>query len=221
MIRRVLLQRNAHKTPQRQGIRQPPGDAALRPDALEISDQQRTKVDPRRQPGPSVLGRIELREPLLDKLVKAFAFQQLIQSLVKGMPRCGCQLGVRDPQSLLLLPLLARAHRHSAILRTIPVYPSDVLAYESKLAPRAAREFREILRIRRTEFIWALVAFAGVMLLGTLKGIIVAIIVSLIALAYQVADPPVYVLARRPGTNVFRPKSKEHPVDETFPGGRL
>jgi anti-anti-sigma factor len=80
------------------------------------------------------------------------------------------------------------------------------------------KEFREILKVRRTEFIWALVAFAGVVLLGTLKGIIVAIIVSLIALAYQVVDPPVYLLARIPGTNVFRPRSKEHSEDETFPG---
>ena len=55
-------------------------------------------------------------------------------------------------------------------------------------------------------------------LVGTLKGIIVAIIVSLVALAYQVADPPVYVLGRKPGTNVFRPRSKEHPEDETFVG---
>ena len=68
-------------------------------------------------------------------------------------------------------------------------------------------EFREILSIRRTEFIWALTAFAGVVLLGTLKGIIVAIIVSMVALAYQAADPPVYVLGRKPGTNVFRPRS--------------
>ena len=79
-------------------------------------------------------------------------------------------------------------------------------------------EFREILRVRRTEFRWALIAFAGVVLVGTLKGIVVAIIVSLVALAYQVADPPVYVLGRKPGTNVFRPRSKEHPEDETFVG---
>jgi high affinity sulfate transporter 1 len=79
-------------------------------------------------------------------------------------------------------------------------------------------EFRSILRIRRTEFVWALAAFAGVMLLGTLKGILLAIILSLGALAYQVADPPVYVLGRKRGTNVFRPQSKEHPDDETFPG---
>src|SRR5271169_140182 len=78
-------------------------------------------------------------------------------------------------------------------------------------------EFREILSVRRTEFTWALIAFAGVVLLGTLKGIIVAIIVSMVGLAYQVADPPVYVLGRKPGTNVFRPRSKRHPEDETFP----
>jgi high affinity sulfate transporter 1 len=80
------------------------------------------------------------------------------------------------------------------------------------------KEFREILNVRRTEFIWAITAFGSVVLLGTLKGIVVAIIVSLIALAYQIADPPVYVLGRKPGTNVFRPRSKEHPEDESFPG---
>jgi high affinity sulfate transporter 1 len=79
-------------------------------------------------------------------------------------------------------------------------------------------EFREILQVRRTEFAWALVALAGVVLLGTLQGILVAIVVSLIALAYQVADPPVHVLRRKPGTNVFRPLSDEHPEDESFPG---
>ena len=79
-------------------------------------------------------------------------------------------------------------------------------------------EFREILRVRRTEFIWALIAFVGVMLVGTLKGIIVAIIASILALAYQAANPRLHVLGRKPGTNVFRPRSQEHPEDETFPG---
>ncbi len=79
-------------------------------------------------------------------------------------------------------------------------------------------EFRDILTVRRTEFIWALTAFAGVVLLGTLKGIIVAIAVSLVALAYQSVDPPVYVLGRKRGTNVFRPLTKDNPEDETFPG---
>jgi len=79
-------------------------------------------------------------------------------------------------------------------------------------------EFRTILEIRRTEFLWALAALVGVVLLGTLQGILVAIIVSLVALAHQVADPPVLVLGRKPGTNVFRPRSELHPEDESFSG---
>jgi SulP family sulfate permease len=79
-------------------------------------------------------------------------------------------------------------------------------------------EFRAILNVRKTEFAWALVAFAGVVILGTLEGIVAAIAVSLLALAYQNADPPVYELRRKPGTNVFRPRSPEHPEDEAFPG---
>jgi hypothetical protein len=58
------------------------------------------------------------------------------------MPRCPgavCQLGVRDLQSLLLLPPLARAHRHTAILRTMSVDTAGVLGHESRLAPRAVR----------------------------------------------------------------------------------
>jgi high affinity sulfate transporter 1 len=109
---------------------------------------------------------------------------------------------------LLLAPVLA--------LMPQPTLAAVVIVYSVGLIKPA--EFRSILEIRRTEFTWALTALAGVVLLGTLKGIIVAIVLSLVALAAQVADPPVYVLKRKPGTNVFRPRSSEHPEDETFPG---
>src|SRR5262249_40590098 len=79
-------------------------------------------------------------------------------------------------------------------------------------------EFRAIARVRRMEFVWAIVALAGVVVVGTLQGILVAIIVSLAALAHQVSDPPVYVLARKRNTDVFRPVSDAHPNDETWPG---
>jgi high affinity sulfate transporter 1 len=79
-------------------------------------------------------------------------------------------------------------------------------------------EFRSILKIRRMEFLWALIALAGVVVLGTLKGILVAVIVSMLALAYQAARPPVFVMARKPGTDVFRPRSDRHPEDEILPG---
>jgi len=82
----------------------------------------------------------------------------------------------------------------------------------------APASFRAVREVRMMEFLWALAALAGVVLLGTLQGILVAIIVSLVALAQQAASPPVHVLGRKPGTNVFRPRTAEHPEDESFPG---
>lgn len=109
---------------------------------------------------------------------------------------------------LFLSPLLALMP-HAALAAVVIVYSIGLIK---------PREFQAILSVRRTEFTWAVAAFCGVLALGTLKGIIVAIVLSLVGLAYQVADPPVYILGRKPGTNVFRPLSSEHPEDETFPG---
>ena len=79
-------------------------------------------------------------------------------------------------------------------------------------------EFRAILRIRSVEFRWALIAMVGVLLLGTLKGILVAVLVSMVSLVIRGSLLPLLVLGRKPGTNVFRARSPEHPEDETFPG---
>lgn len=109
---------------------------------------------------------------------------------------------------LLLAPVLALMPQ-ATLAAVVIVYSIGLIKPE---------EFSAILEVRRTEFIWALTAFGGVVLLGTLKGIVVAIAVSLVALAYQATNPPVYVLRRKPGTNVFRPLSDNHSEDETFPG---
>ncbi len=109
---------------------------------------------------------------------------------------------------LLLAPLISLMPQ-AALAGVVIVYSVGLIK---------PAEFRAILAVRRTEFIWALAALAGVLLLGTLKGILVAIIISLVSLAQQVADPPVYRLGRKRGTTVFRPLSTENPDDETFPG---
>lgn len=116
--------------------------------------------------------------------------------------------GVSLATLLLLAPLIG--------LMPQATLAAVVIVYSIGLIEPA--EFRAILRVRRMEFVWATVAFAGVVLLGTLRGIVVAVIVSLVALSYQAAHPRVYVLGRKPGTDVFRPLSPEHPGDETFPG---
>jgi SulP family sulfate permease len=79
-------------------------------------------------------------------------------------------------------------------------------------------EFRTIRNVRSMEFRWAVIACAGVLLFGTLEGIVVAIIVSMIGLASQTAHPRVSVIGRKRGADVLRPLSPEHPDDETFEG---
>jgi SulP family sulfate permease len=79
-------------------------------------------------------------------------------------------------------------------------------------------QFLAIRRIRYMEYRWALVAVIGVVLLGTLKGVLAAVVMSLVGLMVHGNRYPVHVLGRKPGTNVFRPRSPEHPEDETYPG---
>jgi len=79
-------------------------------------------------------------------------------------------------------------------------------------------EFIAIRKVRTMEFRWAVVAALGVLLFGTLQGIVVAIIVSLIGLSSQAARPTVHVIGRKRGVDVLRPLSPQHADDETFDG---
>ena len=78
-------------------------------------------------------------------------------------------------------------------------------------------EFQAIRQVSNRELVWALVAFAGVVLLGTLEGILVAVALSMLDLIFQENNPPVYEVGRKPGTNIDRPMI-DHPDDETVPG---
>ena len=109
---------------------------------------------------------------------------------------------------LLLAPLLGLMP-HATLAAVVIVYSVGLIK---------PAEFRAIRRVRTMEFRWALIACVGVLVFGTLKGIVVAIIVSMIGLASQTANPRVSVIGRKRGADVLRPLSPEHPDDETFEG---
>ena len=109
---------------------------------------------------------------------------------------------------LLLAPLLGLMP-HATLAAVVIVYSVGLIQ---------PAEFAAIRRVRTMEFRWALVACLGVLVFGTLKGIVVAIIVSLIGLSSQTARPPVYAIGRKRGADVLRPLSPEYPDDETFEG---
>ncbi|HEY4675645.1 MAG TPA: SulP family inorganic anion transporter, partial [Candidatus Angelobacter sp.] len=116
--------------------------------------------------------------------------------------------GVALGTLLLLAPLIALMP--NATLAAVVIVSSASLIKPA--------EFREIAQVRKTEFYWAVAAFAGVVLLGTLRGILVAVITSLLALAQQAYSPAVYALGRKRGTQVFRQLSSKYPDDEAWPG---
>jgi len=89
-----------------------------------------------------------------------------------------------------------------------------LVAAASMIKPES---FRAIAKVRRDELTWAFVTLAGVIVIGTLNGILVAVAISLLTLMYQANHPPVYVLAYNRRKGIFR-RVGEHPGDETFPG---
>jgi high affinity sulfate transporter 1 len=116
--------------------------------------------------------------------------------------------GTAAATMLLLAPLLGLLP-HATLAAVVIVYSVGLIQ---------PGEFLAIRQVRTMEFRWALIAGAGVLVFGTLKGIVVAIVVSMIGLASQTAHPRVSVIGRKRGTDVLRPLSPEHPDDETFEG---
>ncbi len=168
------------------------------------------------------------RSPTANRELLATGFGNMGGALFGAMPAGGgasqtavnFRAGARSQAAQVVMALVALAVMLllAPFLGLMPqaTLAAVVIVYSVGLFDPA--EMRAIARVRRTELIWALAALAGVVLLGTLQGILVAIVVSLVALAYQVSNPPVHVLRRKPNTNVFRPVSAEHPDDEAFPG---
>jgi high affinity sulfate transporter 1 len=79
------------------------------------------------------------------------------------------------------------------------------------------RELRHVWRVSRYEFCVSMVAFAAVLLEGILKGVIVAVLVSMLLLIRRAAHPHVAFLGRIPGTRGFS-DSGRNPDNETVPG---
>lgn len=65
------------------------------------------------------------------------------------------------------------------------------------------KELRHVWRVSRFEFSVAMVAFAAVLLLGILKGVIVAVLVSLLLIIRRGAHPHVAILGQIPGVRDF------------------
>ncbi len=78
-------------------------------------------------------------------------------------------------------------------------------------------ELRRLAKVQRFDFWIAMAAIAGTLVFGVLAGVLIGIGLSLLWLISVATRPPMPVLGREPGTQVFR-ELDEHPGDEQFPG---
>jgi SulP family sulfate permease len=177
--------------------------------------------------GRAFVGRGEPR-PNPDQELRALGLANLAGALFRAMPAGGGtsqtainrKAGARTQVAELVTAAAAAATLLflAPVIRLVPQPALAAVVITSVVGLLSPMEFRKIRAIRNAEFRWALVALAGVVLLGSLRGILVAVAVSLMGLLYESNHPLVYVLGRRPGTDIFRPRSPDHNSDETFPG---
>ena len=84
------------------------------------------------------------------------------------------------------------------------------------------KALRRLRRVDGTDFVIAVLCFAGVLVFGLLIGLAIAVGLSLLALVYRAFRPSYAVLGRAPGAvddERFRFRGVEdHPDAETFPG---
>jgi anti-anti-sigma factor len=78
-------------------------------------------------------------------------------------------------------------------------------------------ELRRLYRVTRFDFWVAIAAIIGVLSAGVLAGVVIGVALSLAWLVYVATNPPMPLLGREAGTQVFR-DLEEHPDDEMFRG---
>jgi len=166
--------------------------------------------------------------PVPNRELMALGAANLAGSFFQSLPAGGgasqtavnSQAGARSQVSALttVAIVVATLLFLSSLISLLPQATLAAIVVVTAVPLLSIAEFRSIVALRRTEFLWALVTCAGVVLIGTLEGILVAIAISILTLFYQANHPLVYIVRRKSGTDLFRPQSVDHPGDETLPG---
>jgi len=165
---------------------------------------------------------IDPRQELL-----ALGAANLAVSLGQGFPVAGGlsqsavndKAGARTPLALVFASLTLAACL-LFLTDLLANLPTVVLAAIVLVAVKGLIDFQalgHLWQISRLEFKISMVALVGVLLLGILKGVLLAAIASLLMLLAGAARPHVAFLGRIPGTRRFSDLER-HPDNEELPG---
>ena len=127
--------------------------------------------------------------------------------------------GARSPLSLVVASatLAVSLLFLTGLLQNLPKAALAAIVFVAVLGLIDVRELARPRRVSRLEFHVALIALVGVLLLGVLKGVLVAVVASILLLLHRAAFPHVALLGRIPGTIRFSDLDR-NPDNERLPG---
>ncbi len=137
----------------------------------------------------------------------------LSQSLVNDQARARSPLSLVVCSAWIVVALLFLTNLFERLPQ--PLLAALVLASVQSMFK--LDEMRQMRRVSKPEFVIALVTIAAVLVLGILKGVLVACIFSLALLIRRLAQPECVVLGKIPGTMHFASLVR-HPTAQPVPG---
>ncbi|NPV61018.1 MAG: sulfate permease [Methanotrichaceae archaeon] len=129
------------------------------------------------------------------------------------------QAGVKSQMSSLILAAMVLV----TILALTPLFHSLTEATLGAIVIHAVwhlidfSKLKRLYRVRFDDFVAASVALLGVLVLGILPGLVLAVLLSLLLLLRRIKTPSMAVLGRVPGKDIFR-NIKNYPGAGTYPG---
>jgi high affinity sulfate transporter 1 len=127
--------------------------------------------------------------------------------------------GAKTPMSLIICSaaLAFILLFMTGLLKNLPHVVLAAIVIHAVMGLIKVKELRKLRHLSKFEFVVAMIALAGVLVFGILKGVMLGVIMSLIMLVRKMSTPKVAVLGRIGHSNVFS-DIRRHPENRIIPG---
>lgn len=130
--------------------------------------------------------------------------------------------GAKTPMSLIIcsLTLAVLLLFFTGLLKNLPEVLLAVIVIHAVVGLIKVKELRRLYQLSKLEFLVAMIAVAGVLFFGILKGVMIAVLMSIAFLLRRTATPNVAVLGRI-GTTDRYSDIKRHPDNKEIEGIKI
>jgi high affinity sulfate transporter 1 len=127
--------------------------------------------------------------------------------------------GARSLVSLIVTSLILGISLFflTGLFKNLPHVILAVIVIDALISLVNVKEMKHLYHVSREEFWISMLTIIAVVFLGVLKGIVIAVIFSIITLLRKSASPHMAVLGRIPGTNLFS-DMRRHPDNQPVDG---